>query len=285
MARPLSWPDLSAPPPPARATGLQPTSSSPSPAPSGNRFWRPASMKKPSIPGRWNNSYGPSWTFSMPTAAILAWVPSRRCRLAQPGTAGARRLADLFDRYAVRRPGLVQQWCDGNDVDVLGRPLSPHDSWQPQLWRLVRERIGQPSPVERLPGTARGTATGLSRWICRPGWPCSASLPFRTALPFWSWRKPWPLNGICTCSSSTPRRPRPAVCEPGPWGHPPSVRCVPMTIPTTECTTRSSEVGGAPTGSGRCCSPRLSHTVSLSRDRLRRHRRRAPAPPPDTHPV
>jgi exodeoxyribonuclease V gamma subunit len=64
----------------------------------------------------------------------------------------ARRLADLLDRYAVRRPELIQQWCDGNDVDSLGRRLNPHDLWQPHLWRLVRERIDQPSPVERLPG-------------------------------------------------------------------------------------------------------------------------------------
>src|ERR1019366_7110391 len=72
----------------------------------------------------------------------------------------ARRLADLFDRYAVRRPGLVQQWRDGNDVDALGRHLGDHDSWQPHLWRLVRERIGQPSPVERLPGLLDGLRTG-----------------------------------------------------------------------------------------------------------------------------
>jgi exodeoxyribonuclease V gamma subunit len=72
----------------------------------------------------------------------------------------ARRLADLFDRYAVRRPGLVQEWCDGNDVDAIGRRLDLNDSWQPHLWRLVRERVGQPSPVERLPGLLDGVRTG-----------------------------------------------------------------------------------------------------------------------------
>lgn len=72
----------------------------------------------------------------------------------------ARRLADLFDRYAVRRPGIVQQWCDGNDVDAIGRRLGTHDSWQPHLWRLVRQRIGQPSPVERLPGLLDALRTG-----------------------------------------------------------------------------------------------------------------------------
>ena len=63
----------------------------------------------------------------------------------------ARRLADLFDRYAVRRPELVAQWHAGNDVDATGRVLDNHDLWQPHLWRLVRARIGSPSPVERLP--------------------------------------------------------------------------------------------------------------------------------------
>lgn len=63
----------------------------------------------------------------------------------------ARRLADLFDRYAVRRPELVLHWNAGRDVDATGRLLSEDQRWQPQLWRLVRARIGEPSPPERLP--------------------------------------------------------------------------------------------------------------------------------------
>jgi exodeoxyribonuclease V gamma subunit len=63
----------------------------------------------------------------------------------------ARRLADLFDRYAVRRPELVLHWNAGHDVDGTGRPLAQHDRWQPHLWRLVRACIGVPSPPERLP--------------------------------------------------------------------------------------------------------------------------------------
>jgi len=63
----------------------------------------------------------------------------------------ARRLADLFDRYAVRRPDLVLHWNAGRDVDATGRPLSDYQRWQPHLWRLVRARIGEPSPPERLP--------------------------------------------------------------------------------------------------------------------------------------
>jgi exodeoxyribonuclease V gamma subunit len=63
----------------------------------------------------------------------------------------ARRLADLFDRYAVRRPDLVLHWNAGRDVDATGRPLSEYQRWQPHLWRLVRARIGEPSSPERLP--------------------------------------------------------------------------------------------------------------------------------------
>jgi exodeoxyribonuclease V gamma subunit len=63
----------------------------------------------------------------------------------------ARRLADLFDRYAVHRPEMVLAWGAGHDVDPQGAPLDPAVAWQPHLWRLVRERIGHPSLPERLP--------------------------------------------------------------------------------------------------------------------------------------
>jgi exodeoxyribonuclease V gamma subunit len=72
----------------------------------------------------------------------------------------ARRLADLFDRYSVRRPELVQRWSKGEDLDVGGRPLSNEDLWQPHLWRLVRDRIGFPSPPERLPDLLDDLKTG-----------------------------------------------------------------------------------------------------------------------------
>ena len=63
----------------------------------------------------------------------------------------ARRLADLLDRYHLHRSDLVVRWAAGHDVDVLGNPLAAHQRWQPALWRLVRERIGVPSPPEALP--------------------------------------------------------------------------------------------------------------------------------------
>jgi exodeoxyribonuclease V gamma subunit len=58
---------------------------------------------------------------------------------------GARRLssvrhiADRFDSYAVHRPELLRGWAEGSD-----------DGWQAELWRRLRDRIGEPSPPERL---------------------------------------------------------------------------------------------------------------------------------------
>ena len=50
-----------------------------------------------------------------------------------------RHIADLYDRYAVHRPAMLRAWAEGSD-----------DSWQADLWRRLRERIGEPSPAERL---------------------------------------------------------------------------------------------------------------------------------------
>lgn len=71
--------------------------------------------------------------------------------------ATARRIADLFDRYHLHRPDMVQSWADstdltGTDLDGTGRPLGDHDRWQAHLWRLVRARLHHPGPTERLPG-------------------------------------------------------------------------------------------------------------------------------------
>ncbi len=54
-----------------------------------------------------------------------------------------RHVADLFDRYAVHRPDMLQRWATGT-------PEVDEDSWQAELWRLLRVRIGQPGPAERL---------------------------------------------------------------------------------------------------------------------------------------
>jgi exodeoxyribonuclease V gamma subunit len=69
--------------------------------------------------------------------------------------ATVRRLADLFDRYAVHRPEMVQRWAQ--DVEGAGQGRSAarngtvtDDHWQAELWRRLRRRLGVPSPAERL---------------------------------------------------------------------------------------------------------------------------------------
>ena len=54
-----------------------------------------------------------------------------------------RHMADLFDRYAVHRPDMLQRWAAGS-------PQLGEDGWQVELWLLLRERIGTESPAERL---------------------------------------------------------------------------------------------------------------------------------------
>lgn len=63
----------------------------------------------------------------------------------------ARRVADLFDRYAVHRPAMVAAWAAGRDVDANLEPIGPDWAWQPRLWRAARERIDRPSAPELLP--------------------------------------------------------------------------------------------------------------------------------------
>jgi exodeoxyribonuclease V gamma subunit len=54
-----------------------------------------------------------------------------------------RHVADLFDRYAVHRPDMLLRW-------VAGHPQLEEPPWQVELWLLLRARIGQASPAERL---------------------------------------------------------------------------------------------------------------------------------------
>lgn len=95
--------------------------------------------------------------------------------VAVPGAGGtdaqqwalARRLADLFDRYATQRPRLIENWALGTDSDGThhtdGTPalLDASHHWQAQLWRAVRAHIGTPSPPEHLPDLLRSIATGV----------------------------------------------------------------------------------------------------------------------------
>ncbi|MEV0946512.1 exodeoxyribonuclease V subunit gamma [Rhodococcus sp. NPDC049939] len=63
----------------------------------------------------------------------------------------AAHLAELFRSYASQRPAMLVDWADGRDTDGAN-PLDADLQWQAQLWRCLRERIGSPSPAERLEG-------------------------------------------------------------------------------------------------------------------------------------
>jgi exodeoxyribonuclease V gamma subunit len=88
----------------------------------------------------------PSGTTWEPLRAHLADGDARADRRRFPL---ARRIADLFDRYALHRPDMVRAWAGGAAVDADGQPLPATAAWQPPLWRLLAERIGVPSPDER----------------------------------------------------------------------------------------------------------------------------------------
>ncbi|GGI06989.1 exodeoxyribonuclease V subunit gamma [Egicoccus halophilus] len=85
------------------------------------------------------------------------WGPARsHLESARDGRrfSAARRLVDLFDRYAVHRPEMVLDWADGHDVGPDGAAIADRHAWQPQLWRRLRERVDTPSSAERLTDVA-----------------------------------------------------------------------------------------------------------------------------------
>ena len=59
--------------------------------------------------------------------------------------ATVRHIADLYDRYSVHRPEMLRSWASGQNQGT-----TPESRWQAYLWRQLRERIGTPSPAERL---------------------------------------------------------------------------------------------------------------------------------------
>ncbi|MDQ6728781.1 MAG: exodeoxyribonuclease V subunit gamma [Actinomycetota bacterium] len=61
----------------------------------------------------------------------------------------ARHLAELFHRYALHRPSMIEAWRQNRDEDALGAPLPVGAVWQAELWRRLRARIDLPGPAER----------------------------------------------------------------------------------------------------------------------------------------
>ena len=69
-----------------------------------------------------------------------------------------RHLARLFDRYALYRPTMLGAWAQGDDLDAAGRPLAEAVTWQAELWRRQRTRIGLAGPAERRDHACRRLA-------------------------------------------------------------------------------------------------------------------------------
>jgi exodeoxyribonuclease V gamma subunit len=77
----------------------------------------------------------------------------------------ARRIADLFDRYALYRSDMVRRWAEGASLDADGASLPPNVAWQPPLWRAVTERVGRPSLDRRFAAAVAALEAGS---VARP---------------------------------------------------------------------------------------------------------------------
>ncbi|HXW82566.1 MAG TPA: exodeoxyribonuclease V subunit gamma, partial [Acidimicrobiales bacterium] len=82
------------------------------------------------------------------TAYLRASSPDRPGQRPRRFTA-ARHLADLYDHYAVDRPGMLLAWKDRAEKDLA--TSRPEDmAWQAELWRRLRDSLGAPSLAERF---------------------------------------------------------------------------------------------------------------------------------------
>ena len=105
------------------------------------------------------------------------WLAALAAHLRNAGPDGSlrrfatvRHIADLYDRYGVHRPEMLRGWAAGAagsttpGVTAGGATTpgataggattpgstTPEERWQAELWRRLRDRIGSPSPAERL---------------------------------------------------------------------------------------------------------------------------------------
>ncbi|HMK96017.1 MAG TPA: exodeoxyribonuclease V subunit gamma, partial [Acidimicrobiales bacterium] len=84
------------------------------------------------------------------------WPLAQYLRASSPGGPNGRvrrfgtvrRLAELYDRYCLYRPEMVLAWkARKESAYAVSRPEDV--AWQAELWRLLREHLGYPSPAER----------------------------------------------------------------------------------------------------------------------------------------
>lgn len=121
------------------------------------RFAFPGALVAQALGGRVNED---PWEVPRLTVTVLELL-HRHPTLLPEGRRGdnvvafARQAADRLDRYHIHRPAMIAAWARGDDVltPVRGAPPLPvpdAQRWQPALWRAVRERLGTPSPPERV---------------------------------------------------------------------------------------------------------------------------------------
>ncbi|HGY5538342.1 MAG TPA: exodeoxyribonuclease V subunit gamma, partial [Prochlorococcus sp.] len=78
-------------------------------------------------------------------APLREWInrqPSQPGQLNREQWQLARSIADAFDDYALYRPQLIYQWLEGGDqLSTSSQELPSQLRWQPQLLRLLAERL------------------------------------------------------------------------------------------------------------------------------------------------
>jgi exodeoxyribonuclease V gamma subunit len=96
-----------------------------------------------------DDSLGEPWLRELSTYLGHAGGPPDPVREARR-FAAVRHIAELFDRYGLHRPEMIEAWALERDSDDSGRPLPGSARWQAELWRRLRARVALPSPAERL---------------------------------------------------------------------------------------------------------------------------------------
>jgi len=96
------------------------------------------------------------WSTTTLTWAVLAELAAD----GHPDVIRARAIADLFDQYTLHRPHMARHWGQGHDVDGLIDDLDGLHTWQPDLWRRVRTRLGGVTDAELLRDQVDALAEG-----------------------------------------------------------------------------------------------------------------------------
>lgn len=113
----------------------------------------------------------PSLVDTPPFAPLRDYLRRPRADIRYREYGLARRIADLFDRYATFRPDWIERWSAatlGFDADWA----DTDDAWQPLLWRAIAQRIGRPHPAARIQAAIRALSdaahplSGLPPRLC-----------------------------------------------------------------------------------------------------------------------